>query len=107
MVALAMPVVLAELGWMLQGVVDVIMVGHLGPVAIGAVALGNALYMAPSLFGIGLLLGLDTVVSQAFGRDDHEACHGWLAQGVYIAAAATPPLRPRQFRQGRLGDGGT
>ena len=92
MVALALPVVLAELGWMLQSVVDVIMVGHLGPVAIGAVALGNALYMAPSLFGIGLLLGLDTVVSQAFGRNDHEACHRWLAQGVYMAAVATPPL---------------
>ncbi len=92
MFKLALPVVLAELGWSLQGVVDVIMVGHLGPVAIGAVALGNAVYMAPSLFGIGLLLGLDTVVSQAFGRDDHDACHGWLAQGVYISLAATPPL---------------
>ena len=92
MARLALPVVLAELGWMLQGVVDVIMVGRLGPMAIGAVALGNALYMAPSLFGIGLLLGLDTVVSQAFGAGDFEACHRWLAQGVWIAAAVTPPL---------------
>jgi MATE family multidrug resistance protein len=56
MLRLAWPVVLAELGWMLQGVVDVIMVGRLGPVAIGAVALGNALYYAPSLFGLGLML---------------------------------------------------
>ena len=44
LVVLAVPVVLAELGWMLQGVVDVVMVGKLGPTAIGAVALGNALY---------------------------------------------------------------
>ena len=35
MVALALPVVLSELGWMLQGVVDTIMVGKLGPAAIG------------------------------------------------------------------------
>lgn len=89
---LAWPVILAELGWMLQGVVDVVMVGHLGPVAIGAVALGNALYYAPSLFGIGLLLGLDTVVSHAYGRRDYDACHRWLAQGVYIALVATPLL---------------
>jgi MATE family multidrug resistance protein len=92
MLKLAWPVVLAELGWMLQGVVDVIMVGRLGPVAIGAVALGNALYYAPSLFGLGIMLGLDTVISHAYGRRDHEACHRWLAQGVYIAVIAAPLL---------------
>jgi MATE family multidrug resistance protein len=92
MLKLAWPVVLAELGWMLQGVVDVIMVGRLGPVAIGAVALGNALYYAPSLFGLGLMLGLDTVIAHAYGRGDHEACHRWLAQGVYVALIATAPL---------------
>lgn len=92
MLRLAIPVVLAELGWMLQSVVDTIMVGHLGPVAIGAVALGNALYYAPSLFGLGLLLGLDTLVSQAHGRKDFDACHRALAQGVYIALATAPPL---------------
>ena len=49
MIALAIPVVLSELGWMAQGVVDNIMVGRLGPVAIGAVALGNAVFYTPSL----------------------------------------------------------
>lgn len=92
MVALAVPVVLSELGWMAQGVVDTIMVGKLGPAAIGAVALGNAIYYTPSLFGIGLLLGLDTLVAQAYGRHDHDDCHRWLAQGVYLACIATPPI---------------
>jgi multidrug resistance protein, MATE family len=92
MIALALPVVLSELGWVAQGVVDNIMVGRMGPVAIGAVALGNAVYYIPSLFGIGLLLGLDTLVSQAYGRRDYDACHGWLAQGVYLSVIITPPL---------------
>jgi len=92
MIALALPVVLSELGWVAQGVVDNIMVGRLGPVAIGAVALGNAVYYIPSLFGIGLLLGLDTLVSQAYGRRDYDACHRWMAQGVYLAMIVTPPL---------------
>jgi MATE family multidrug resistance protein len=92
MIALAVPVVLSELGWVAQGVVDNIMVGRMGPVAIGAVALGNAVYYIPSLFGIGLLLGLDTLVSQAYGRRDYDACHAWLAQGVYLALIITPPL---------------
>ncbi len=90
LVALAVPVVLSEIGWMLQGVVDTIMVGRLGPAAIGAVALGNAVCYTPSLFGVGLLLGLDTMVAQAFGRRDHDECHRWLAQGVYLAAIASP-----------------
>lgn len=92
MIALAVPVVLSELGWMAQGIVDTIMVGRLGPAAIGAVALGNAVYYTPSLFGIGLLLGLDTLVSQAYGRQDHDACHHWLAQGAYLACIVSPPL---------------
>ena len=92
MVTLAVPVVLSELGWVAQGVVDNIMVGKLGPVAIGAVALGNAAYYAPALFGIGLLLGLDTLVAQAYGRNDHDDCHRCLAQGVYLACIITPPV---------------
>lgn len=92
MVALAVPVVLSELGWMAQGVVDTIMVGRLGPAAIGAVALGNAICYTPSLFGVGLMLGLDTLVAQAYGRGDHDECHRWLAQGVYMACIVAVPL---------------
>jgi MATE family multidrug resistance protein len=92
LVALAVPVVLSELGWMAEGIVDTIMVGKLGPAAIGAVALGNAVCNTPSLFGIGLLLGLDTLVARAYGRKDHDECHRWLAQGVYLACIAAPPL---------------
>lgn len=92
MVKLALPVVLSELGWMVMGVVDTMMVGRLGPAAIGAVALGNAVCYTPSMFGIGLLLGLDTLVSQAYGRKDHEECHRWLAQGVHLASIAAVPI---------------
>jgi MATE family multidrug resistance protein len=56
LLALAIPVVLSELGWMAMSVVDTIMVGHLGPVAIGAVGLANACYYSPALLGIGVLL---------------------------------------------------
>ena len=92
MVTLAVPVVLSELGWMAMGVVDTIMVGRLGPASIGAVALGNAICYTPSIFGVGLMLGLDTLVSQAYGRKDHDECHRWLAQGVYLACIAAVPI---------------
>ncbi len=92
LILLAVPVVLSELGWMAQGVVDTIMVGALGPAAIGAVAVGNAVFYTPSLFGIGVLLGLDTLVSQAYGRKDYDECHRWLAQGVYLASFIAPVI---------------
>lgn len=92
LLALAIPVVLSEIGWMTMGLVDIVMVGRLGPAAIGAVGLGNAIYYAPSLFGIGLLLGLDTLVSQAWGARDFDDCRHSLAQAMYIALAFTPLL---------------
>ena len=72
LLALAIPVVFSELGWMSMAIVDTIMVGHVGPVAIGAVAVGSFVYYCPALFGIGILLGLDTLVSQAHGRGDYD-----------------------------------
>jgi multidrug resistance protein, MATE family len=87
---LAIPVVLSELGWMAMSIVDTIMVGRLSPAAIGAVGISSAIFYTPTLFGIGLLLGLDTLVAQAFGRGDFDDCHRALAQGVYLAIGYTP-----------------
>jgi MATE family multidrug resistance protein len=89
---LAIPVVLSELAWMLMAVVDTIMVGHLSPEAIGAVGLGSNLYYIPALFGAGLLLGLDPLVSQAFGRGDDDDCRAWLSQSLYLALALSVPI---------------
>jgi MATE family multidrug resistance protein len=90
MLRLAGPVVLAELGWMAMGVVDTLFVGRLGALAIGAVSLGNAFFFAVAIFGMGLLLGLDTLVSQAFGAGRREECHRWLVQGLYLCLVLGP-----------------
>jgi multidrug resistance protein, MATE family len=75
---------------MAMSIVDTIMVGRLSPAAIGAVGISSAIFYTPALFGIGLLLGLDTLVAQAFGRGDFDDCHRALAQGVYLAIAYAP-----------------
>jgi MATE family multidrug resistance protein len=89
---LAVPVVLAELGWMTMGLVDTIMVGPLGPDAIGAVGLGGSLFMAVAIFGMGMLLGLDTLVSQAFGARRLDECHRWLRSGLLLGAIIAVPF---------------
>jgi multidrug resistance protein, MATE family len=91
---LALPLVLAELGWMSMAIVDTMMVGRLpnSAVAMGAVSLGSAIFMVLALFGEGLLLGLDTLVAQAFGAGKREDCHRSLINGVYLSIALTPLL---------------
>lgn len=87
---LAVPVVFSELGWMAMGVVDTVMVGRLGAEAIGTVALGSACFYSFALFALGLLLGLDTMIAQAFGAGDISACHRALRQGLWLTLITTP-----------------
>lgn len=89
---LAGPVIIAELGWMFMGVVDTLMVGRIAPEAIGAVGLGSILYFSTAVFGMGVLLGLDTFVSQAYGAGLIRECHRWLRDGVHLAGLLTPVL---------------
>jgi MATE family multidrug resistance protein len=92
MLRLAVPVVLAEIGWVAMGVVDVMMVGRIDAESIGAVSVGRAAFILIAVFGIGMLLGLDTVVSQAFGAGDLRDCRLSLLHGVYLAALLVVPL---------------
>jgi MATE family multidrug resistance protein len=92
MLRLAVPVVMAELGWMAMGVVDTLMVGPLGPEAISAVGVGASMHIAFAIFGMGVLLGLDTLVSQAYGAGDVTGCHRWLIDGLTLAAIMAVPI---------------
>src|SRR5271154_7527644 len=91
---LALPLVLAEVGWMSMAIVDTIMVGHLpnSATAMGAVSLGSGIFIVLGLFGGGLLLGLDTLVAQAFGAGRREDCHRSLVNGIYLSLALSPLL---------------
>jgi multidrug resistance protein, MATE family len=91
MFGLAAPVVVAELGWITMGMVDTLMVGPLGPEAIGAVGLGSSLSTAVAIFAIGMLLGLDPLVSQSFGAGRLDECRRWLLHGVYLALILAVP----------------
>lgn len=92
MLRLAAPVVLAEIGWVTMGLADTLMVGGLGPEAIGAVGISSSLFLGISIFAMGLLLGLDTLVSHAFGAGREDECHAWLRHGVVLAVGLAVPV---------------
>jgi MATE family multidrug resistance protein len=92
MLKIAVPVVMAELGWMTMGVVDTVMVGPLGPEAISAAGVGNSMHIAFAIFGMAVMLGLDTLVSHAYGAGDIRDCHRWFFDGLLLAGLLTVPI---------------
>ena len=94
MLRLAGPVILAELGWMFMGVVDTMMVGPLGPSVIGAVSVGHVFLDVIAITGIGLLLGLDTLVSQSYGAGKKQRGLRSLAVAGSVSRARIFSVRP-------------
>lgn len=91
MLRLALPVVVVQVGMMLIGVVDTMVVGRLSPEALAAVALGHVTLMAVYSFGIGMLLALDPLVSQAVGAKDEAAIRRSIQRGMVIAVSLMVP----------------
>lgn len=92
MLHLAVPVIIAELGWITMGIVDTIAVGPLGPAAIGAVGTGSTLFFSVIVLGMGVLYALDTFVSQSYGAGRIDECHRWLFAGLQLGAVLSVVL---------------
>ena len=85
LLALAGPVIISELGWMAMGLVDTAMVGRVSAEAMGALSVGTHTYFVFAMFGMGVLLGLDPLVSQAWGAGRRDEAHRGLVQGVFLS----------------------
>ncbi|HEX9885579.1 MAG TPA: MATE family efflux transporter, partial [Longimicrobiales bacterium] len=108
LVRLAFPVAVVQVGMMLMGVVDTVMVGHVSPTDLAAVALGNLYFFGIVIFGLGTLLALDPVISQAVGAADAAGIARGLQRGAVlalglavVASVLILPVTPvlRAFRQ--------
>lgn len=69
---LAIPVIITQIGNLSMGLVDTYVIGQVGAVELAGVAAGNSIFWPVCLIYTGLLLGMDTVVSQAFGNKDQD-----------------------------------
>lgn len=94
MLRLAAPLALTELGWLAMAFTDTVMVGRLpeSATAIGAVSLGSTLFYTIGVFGSGVMLGMDTLVAQAYGARKLEECHRIMWNSLYLAGAIAPLL---------------
>ena len=92
MLRLAAPIVLAELGWMAMGVVDTMVVGRVGAEGLAAVGLGTIVFYATAMCASGLLLGMDTLISRAFGAGDRADCRHSLVNGLWVSVLLIPAV---------------
>lgn len=89
---LAAPVAFVQLGSMLMGVVDTIMLGHLSATALAAGALGHISTIVFLMTAVGILTALDPLVAQAHGAGDAPAISAHLQRGIVLALALALPL---------------
>jgi MATE family multidrug resistance protein len=89
---LALPIVAVQLGSMAMGVVDTVMVGHFSRDAMAATALGNIYVFSVLLSGMGILMALDPLMSQAVGAGDALGEARAMQRGVVLVLAMTVPL---------------
>lgn len=82
---LAWPVMGAQCLMLSMVFVDNVMVGHLGPEPLGAMAMASVVYGIFFVTSIGLMSALSPLISQAFGAKDFDKVGFYFRQGLYVA----------------------
>lgn len=89
---LAIPLAAAQAGTQLMGLVDVAILGRLGARELAASGLANAMFFAVSIAGMGVVFGVDPLISQAIGAGDRVRARRILWQGLWLALAVAGVL---------------
>lgn len=81
---LAYPVIIGQLGIIMMGVVDSLMVGRLSAAALAAASLGNSLTFIVLIIGIGVSLAVTPLVAIAVGAKKYEDCGVYFRQSLLV-----------------------
>jgi len=89
---LALPLIFANVGQVLIGVVDTALVGRLGQVELAGAGLGNSIYFTIAVLGLGIMSGLDPLLAQAFGAREPRQAWRLFCQGAWLSVFLSLPL---------------
>ena len=93
LLAIAWPMVIAQLAQVGSGVVDTVMAGHYSATDMAAIAIGYNIWLPVQLFFIGIMLGATFVIAQNVGAGRLQQVRDslpqalWLALGIGLVAA--------------------
>lgn len=85
LMALAVPIIAGQVGQMVLGLVDTIMIGRVGVVPLAAAAFAGTVISVFLIFGFGLLASVTILVARSYGSDRTEACGEYLRHGLAMA----------------------
>ncbi len=81
---LAYPVMLSQLGQVMVGVADSMMVGQIGKDSLAGASLGNSIFVLFLTFGIGISYGITPLVAKADGEGNPQAIIDLLKHGFLV-----------------------
>lgn len=102
LILLGLPVSAGQIGHVITGFADTIMVGHLGKDPLAAAGLANALFFIAFIFGMGLLGGITPLVGASDARGNEEQCKRLLRHGMLFAILAAIILTGLNIVLGKL-----
>ncbi|MEO6977908.1 MAG: MATE family efflux transporter, partial [Mucilaginibacter sp.] len=83
--ALAIPVVISQLGHTLVQFSDSVIVGHFaGTISLAAVSLANSIFIIVMVIGIGISYGSTPLIAQLNSRNNSEECGKLLSNSLFI-----------------------
>lgn len=82
---LALPVAAGQVGHMMTGLADSVMVGHVGKISLAASGFVNGIFFIPFIFGMGLVASITPLVGNAYGRGDKAKSLSLLRHGLVFA----------------------
>ena len=83
-IALAVPIVLGQMGQVGFGIMDNAMVGRLGKVELAAAGFANMVTALPLVFLIGVTSAISVMVAQAFGSNRDEDTGPYMLAGMFL-----------------------
>lgn len=82
---LAWPMLIGQVAQVAMGVADTVMAGAVGPLDLGAVAVGFSLWLPIYVFCIGVLSAVTATIARAVGAGDAIGQATVFAQGIWLA----------------------
>lgn len=81
---LALPIMLGQLGHVMVGLVDNLMVGQLGAAELAAISLGNSLIFIALSIGIGFSFAITPLIAEADGEKNIEMGRSYFHHGILL-----------------------
>ena len=82
---LAVPIVIGQVGLMLMGVTDSVMIGRVGTVPLAASSFGGGVFNIFFIVGVGLLAPVAIFASRARGAGRHDEAGEYLRHGLFLS----------------------